>query len=122
MSVKKKEETGGSEGFVKLLATILKEVGISNFVILMVVCIFIWYGNSEQKREFIDRFILLKNIDENPFPFASVIVFFIFIMIIGYTIMNNKIKILENENKRIGQQKSELEGVLLQKKLRSSGK
>lgn len=112
----------GNAGTLGALATIFKELGLPSFLIVIVVGIFFLFGSPEQKSEFIDRFILLKNVQEDPFPFAIVVASLLLIIIIGGYYQQKEIKKLKSENRRIGDEKTELQTKLIEKDLRSSRK
>jgi fucose permease len=115
-----KKEPKDEFGLLKILAGIFKELGLPGFVIVIVVFIFFVWGTSEQKMEFIDRFILMKKAESDPFPFCLIILVLILIMIIGHVYFKKMLQIAEDENKRISEEKSRLQEQLTKKELRSS--
>ena len=115
-----KRKQNKSDGQLKYLAGIMKEVGLVGFIVLVVTFTFLVWGTVEQKREFIDKFILLKNIDENPYPYVIIIIFLLLIIVVGGIYANKLLKARKEENNRIGQEKSRLQEILLKKDLHSS--
>lgn len=106
----------------KILAGILKELGLPSFMFFCTLLVFLFYGTSEQKTEFIDSFVLLKTVPSNPFPFVLVVVFLLFVLFITIVQFNVRIQILKDENSRIGDEKTLLQNQLIKKELESSKK
>lgn len=104
----------------KVLSGIIKELGLPSFMFFCTLMVFIWYGTKEQKEQFIDRFVLLKTVQDDPFPFALVIVFLLFILFITIVQFNVRLKILQEENSRIGEEKTRLQNKLIEHELKSS--
>lgn len=123
MTKSKKKDKGSKEGgHLKYLAGIMKEVGLPGFIVLVCVSIFLLWGTTEQKREFIDIYILQKHLNQNPFPCVIVIISLLLLLVMGSIYSNKILKLRKEENNRIGMEKSELQEFLLSKKLKSSDK
>lgn len=122
MSKKKKsiESVPQESSYIKYLAGIMKEIGLTGFIVVVVVAVFLIWGTSDQKREFIDRFILLKHIDQNPFSCVLVVVGLLFLLLVGSIYSSKMSKLRREENNRIGKEKSDLQELLLKKELNSS--
>lgn len=110
------------ESSLKVLATILKEVGLFGFVLVFFAAFFQLNGTPEQKQEFIDKFFLLKDIEKNPYPVTLLAVFVAVGIVIMVWYFRFRIRLLREENQRIGAQKSELQSTLTKSKLQSSHK
>lgn len=116
-------EEGKNQGkvtdlWLSLLTSLFKELGLPGFITVIVTFVFLFWGSAEQKREFIDTFILLKN--QNPFPCVIIIVSLIAVLLISTFFYRKMLKLRKEENNRIGEEKSKLQSELLNKKLRSS--
>lgn len=120
--IAKEEPTGPNWTIssMKAFAGIIKEIGLPGFIVLILVFIFMVWGTSEQKVEFIDRYILLKNIDEEPWPATLAIAFMALLVIIGWVYYDMRLRSAKEENKRIAREKSELQKLLIGKELQSS--
>jgi len=105
---------------ISFWAALIKELGIPAFVVLFFVICFIWFATVEQKREFIDKYFLLKDVQNNPFPFTLIIVVLLLIIILQHIFYNKILKIHRDENDKLGIEKSDLQEKLLNKKLNSS--
>lgn len=106
---------------LKYFTGIVKEIGLTGFIIVVVVFVFLIYGTAEQKREFIDRFILLKHVSSsNPFNCIIVVLFLVAIITIGGIYYNLIFNLRKKENNRIGKEKSKLQEQLTGRNLRSS--
>ena len=117
---KSKESVSQESSYIKYLAGIVKEIGLTGFIVVVVVAVFLIWGTSDQKREFIDRFILLKHIDQNPFSCVLVVVGLLFLLLFGSIYSSKMSKLRREENNRIGKEKSDLQELLLKKELNSS--
>ena len=114
------EDNKIGEGVLKAMAGILKELGLPSFVFFISFLTFLYYGTNEQKQEFIDRFVLFKGANEDLFPFCIVLAV-VLILFAGTTYYQRmRIKILKEENERIGKEKSKLQEAILEKGLNSS--
>lgn len=102
---------------IKLLTTIVKEIGLTGLLVVTVIAIFLFYGTEKQKQLFIDKFILLKG---DVSYCVIVILFLMAIIILGGTYQTKNLKARKAENNRIGREKSELQEQFLNKELRSS--
>lgn len=105
---------------LKFWAAAIKELGIPAFLVLFSTVIFLYYSTLGQKREFIDRFFLLKKPSEDPFPFSFVILVALLIIITQHVYYNKIIDSKDQENKRLGKEKSNLQEKLLNRNLNSS--
>jgi len=102
------------------LTTVFKEVGLVGFIFVVCTTIFFLWGTKGQKEEFVDRFILLKNPNDDPFPCIIVVVFLLLILVL-ITIYNRKmLQLRKDENNRLGEEKSRLQEMLLKRNLNSS--
>src|SRR5213595_3930557 len=106
-------------GTIKFWASLIKELGIPAFVVLFFVLIFLWFASPSQKGEFIDKFFLLKDIKNNPFPFSLVVLALLLIIILQWIFYNKIIKMHKKENEKLGEEKTNLQERLLNKKLHS---
>ncbi len=106
--------------WIKLMAGVLKESGLPSFMFFVGFILFLWTGTTEQKTEFIDRFILWKTVDNEIFPATFVLA--LILITCGGTIFFQKIKIksMKDEIKRMAEEKDKLQEVLLGKRLESS--
>ena len=105
---------------LKLLATIFKEVGLVGFMFVVTTSIFVIWGTREQKQEFIDTFVLLKNSADNPVPSVFIVVLLLLILVLS-TVYNQKmLRYRKEEIKRLGEEKSRLQEILLQRTLSTS--
>ena len=114
------KDNSESTGWIKHMAGIVKEVGLLGFITLFVAFIFLFFSTLEQKQEFVDRFILLKDGDKNPFPCAMIVLCLFVIILIGGMYNSRMLKLRKEENNRIGKEKSDLQKRLLEKDLNSS--
>ena len=102
------------------LSSLMKEVGLPGFIVVMVTFVFLIFGTHNQKIEFIDRFILLKDMGQNPFPYVFIIIIQ-GIIIISISIYFAKMQKMQNQEiSRIAKEKSECQEKYLNKKLNSS--
>lgn len=102
---------------VKLLTTVVKEIGLTGLLVVTVIAIFLFYGTEKQKQLFIDKFILLKG---DVSYCVVVILFLMATIVLGGTYQFKSLKAREAENNRIGREKSKLQEQFLDKELRSS--
>ena len=115
------QSSQSSEGkFLKLCTSVVKELGLPSFLVIIAVCIFVWYGTQEQKEEFINRFILLKDASNDPYPSFLVVGLLIFVYVITFGYQHSRIKAQEKEIKRISEERTALQEALLKKSLKSS--
>ncbi len=93
MSKKKKsrKKIPAEGAVIKYLAGIMKEVGLIGFIVLVIASVFLIWGTTVQKREFIDTFILLKNTNQNQFP--CVILTLLLLLVIGSIYSNKMLKL-----------------------------
>ncbi len=106
------------KGTFKVFSSIIKEIGITGFVIVVVAITFLVWGTPSQKREFIDCYILFKC--QNPFYCAIIVACLVLLMIIGTIYYQKMLGIRKEENNRIGKEKSKWQALVLDKPLRSS--
>ncbi|MBL7790881.1 MAG: hypothetical protein JNK77_01060 [Saprospiraceae bacterium] len=111
-----------TDNSLKALTLVFKEVGPVGFILILGAGIFIIYGTEAQKQEFIDTYILLKRVSENPAPFTMVVIALVFFIFMLWVYYHQRFKYLKEEIKRIGAEKSKLQSELLDKQLRSSDK
>ncbi len=117
----KGKSTGTNEfSLIKFFSGIIKEIGIPGFLVTIVVFIFLTYSSADQKREFIDRFILLKSNGEEFKPCIIIVVILLLIIVTGSIYFRKTIQLMKKENNRIGKEKSELQSALINKNLHSS--
>ncbi len=107
-----------NKDWLKYLSGIVKEIGIIGFIVVIIVAIFLIWATPDQKREFIDSYILLKN--NNPYHCVIIVVFLASLMIIGTIYYQKMLNLRKKENNRIGQKKSEWQEKALEKQLKSS--
>ncbi|HMJ67566.1 MAG TPA: hypothetical protein VK508_01660 [Cyclobacteriaceae bacterium] len=108
----------GTDAFLKLLATILKEIGIMNFLVLFG-AIFLWaFASDIQKERFIDTWFLL---DSDKHTYCVIIIAGILgLSFIGWIYFKTMLKLSRTENERVGKEKSQLQAKMLNKELNSS--
>lgn len=117
---KKKSNVPQEYGLIRFLAALMKEVGLPGFIVVMVFFVFLVWGSADQKSVFIDRFVLLKNLDQNPFPCVIIIITLLLIMLVTSIYWAKMLNLRKEENNRIGQEKSALQEKLLKRELESS--
>lgn len=103
-------------------AGIIKEIGLPGFIVVFVCTIFFSYGSDTQKTEFIDKFILLKGISENPAPFGIIVVALIFCNVLQHIYYSSRLKVAKEENERVLKHNDGLEKKLLGTEKKSSQK
>jgi heme/copper-type cytochrome/quinol oxidase subunit 3 len=117
----KSNEPGNWEWFTKLISTLIKEVGISGTVLTFMMFFMVFVATSAQKTEFIDKWVLLKG--EDHFPCAIVIVSTLALCGITVVYYKRMLDLAKEENKRVGQEKSDLQqGKITKSRLSSSKK
>lgn len=120
---KKTEKSNDSNiVFIRSLASIMNEVGIPGFLILIGSVVFLLFSTVAQKREFIDLFILLKNSSTNYIHPALVIVLLIITLVVISIFCKKNVNLYKAETKRIGLEKSDLQQLFIKKELNSSDK
>jgi p-aminobenzoyl-glutamate transporter AbgT len=115
-----KKETQIEYPILKLLSGLFKELGLPGFVVVIVVFIFFVWGTPDQKKEFIDRFVLMKGAETDPFPFCLIVLVLVLLLVIGWVYFKKHIKMYEDEIQRLSKEKSELQEKLIEKRLKSS--
>ena len=100
-------------------AALIKELGIPAFLILFFIFCFLCFASASQKKEFIDKFYLLKDVDNNPFPFSLTVLALLLIIYLQYVFYRKVLKVYKDEILRIGREKSELQKQLSGKLMNS---
>ncbi len=101
-------------------AALIKELGIPAFCVLFFVVCFLWFATEKQKQEFIDKFFLLKDVQNNPYPFSIIVLVLLIVILLQYIFYNKIIKFNKEENRRLGEEKTLLQEKLLDKRLHTS--
>ncbi len=122
MSDDEKEEGKGKYNLLKYLAGLFKEIGLPGFIVVIITFIFLTFSSGTQKEEFIDKWILMKKVEETPFPFIFVVLILLFLIVFSWISCRRVHKLDKGEIKRLGEEKSRLQEDLLDKKLNTSGK
>lgn len=120
MPTKKKPETDFNMYSLKFWSAAIKELGIPAFVVLFFTMMFLIFATKTQKEAFIDRFFLFQGVDKNPFPFAFVVLVLLATIILQYIYFRKIIRKQEEENKRLGEEKADLQQRLLNRRLNTS--
>jgi hypothetical protein len=105
---------------ISFWASLIKELGIPAFGVLFFVICFLWFATEKQKQEFIDKFFLLKDVQNNPFPFSVIVLVLLIVILLQYIYYNKILKLNKEENLRLGEEKTDLQEKLLEKRLHSS--
>jgi len=101
------------DGTLKLFAAIIKEVGITNFIVLSMTGFLFYYASPEQKLKFIDRWFLLENANH---PFCVFIILGLIICIIFCSIIFGRINHLNTrELSRVREENNKLQEALLKR-------
>ena len=87
---------------------------------VIVTAIFLIWGTIDQKREFIDLYILQKHAFQNRVSCIIVISGLVAVILFGGYYCRLGLKMRKEENNRIGREKSELQALLIGKGLESS--
>ncbi len=107
-----------NQSFLKFLTTLFKEVGLLGFVIIFLTFLFLVWGTAEQKRLFIDSYILLRS---EEITHCLVVILTLLAILVISSVYNYKIgKLRKEENNRISQEKSTLQKNLLRDNLNTS--
>ncbi len=111
MTQKAENDNTPSFDLIKALTWVIKTIGILCFIVLCLVLFFVWYSDDAQKKEFIDNWFLLKSE-------RHVYCYFIIIGTVAMFVIQNfhfrrLLKMRKDENNRIGQEKSDLQQMLL---------
>lgn len=88
------------------LVDIFGRFGVTGGIIITIIMIFIIWGTTDQKREFIDKFILLKNLDAQSSYIYWVAISFAIVFIAQIFFHRSKIK---SKNERINDLKNYIE-------------
>ena len=105
---------------LKYVVGAIKVIGIPGFVVACIIFVFLRYGTLEQKRAFIDRFILLDKGNESIEVCVLVIIALIAILLIVSFYCKRTQHLMKVENNRIGEEKTKWETLVLEKVLHSS--
>jgi hypothetical protein len=108
----------GTETVLKLLATILKEIGITNFIVLFLASFLLFFASEAQKQRFIDTWFLLES-DRHVYC-TIIIAGIVMLSVIGGIYFKTMHKLSRAENERVGKEKSKLQSQLLGQDLSSS--
>lgn len=114
---------GTNKGIYKLLkylSGLFKEVGLPGFIVIIITFIFFTFSSSSQKEEFIDKWILMKKVEEAPLPFVFVVLIFLFLIVFIWITCRRIHKLDKDEIERLGREKSSLQQKLLDKELNTS--
>lgn len=106
--------------WVNALSTLFKELGAPGFIMVLGAFTFITWGTVDQKREFIDSYILLKGVDGNPLPFTALVFFLVLLLSLQSIYCLRMQRIRKDENNRLGQEKRKLQEMLLNQSLNTS--
>jgi hypothetical protein len=120
MPAKRVKEQDTNLFSLKFWVAVMKELGILAFIVFFLAMIFLFFASNEQKSAFIDKFFLFQDVNKNPFPFSFVIAGLILVIILQYLYFKRILSIKEDANKRLGEEKSDLQSRLLNKRLNSS--
>tara|TARA_R110002096_G_scaffold417113_1_gene620630 strand:+ start:3932 stop:4297 length:366 start_codon:yes stop_codon:yes gene_type:complete len=120
MVKKKKGNKSVEVSVITALATIWKEVGMIGFVLIIMTFIFLFWGSGDQKREFIDIYILQKHNYHNIFPCTVVILFLFVSLILVVSFYSRMARTGKQERNRLGAIKTVDQSRALGKKLGSS--
>ena len=104
----------------KAFTAIVKEVGVPGFLAIVFAFLLIVCSTTEQKREFIDIFFLLKNKTSAPYCFTIITIFLVTLIILEGIYFSKMQKLKDNEIHRLSEIRNKLEEELLNRKLRSS--
>lgn len=107
---------------LQAFARIIKEVGLLGFGAAFTATVFVFSASTEQRQEFVDRLILLKNQEGDYIPATIICVCLLLALILTNVYHVKRINYLKKENKRIGKEKSELQATQIGKKLKSAEK
>lgn len=116
----KPQSPSNSEIALKAIAAIVKEVGISNFLVIFLSLFLLVFATQDQKERFITNWILLES--TNHSYCYIVIALVIVVAIIGGIYYRTMLRNAKKELLRIGQEKSDLQEILLKTGLSSSKK
>lgn len=122
MAAKKGQSSDPNLFSLKFWVSAMKELGIPAFIVFFFTMMFLFFATEAQKQEFVDKFFLFKDVNQNPYPFSFVVAALLFIIIVQYVYFKRIMNIKEGENKRLGEEKSELQKKLLNRRLNSSEK
>jgi hypothetical protein len=103
-------------------AGIIKEIGLPGFIVTFVCTIFYVSGTDTQKREFIDKFILLKGVSENPYPFGIIVIALIICSVIQHVYYSLRLKAAKEETQRSLDHNSDLQKRLLDLQIKPTQK
>lgn len=118
MRKKKKKKEENKDVFsdkMKLSVAIVKEIGIGGFVIVTLLTIFIVYGSSEQKQNFIDMYLLQNSYETNKFPCIITITILVILLIINAYFCHRQNKLKQVEINRVSKERTQYQEILLGK-------
>ena len=114
----KKDSSGKNQnnnmGMLRSFAIIVKEIGLPGFIVVLLSFIFLTASSSDQKQEFIDRFILLKPAEYNLNCYFIVIALSM-VLVLSSLYFRQILKLKKDEIKRLGAEKTILQEKLLLK-------
>jgi len=102
------EELRKTTAWVTLFMTIVDRVGWPGLLVIGFFAVLFGYGSIEQKREFIDIYILGKGI-QGVWPIVLLSAIFAATVVAQLRVYGRKIALLEKELERVGNEKSELQ-------------
>jgi uncharacterized membrane protein len=117
MSQEDDNKNGISIKTLKALSSILKEVGIIGFIVLMYSVAFFWFSTNQQKEEIVDCYILMKC---NNRVCILVLIFVVAVSVIAFLYHSSQRKLMRDEIKRLGEERTKLQNKLLDISLNSS--
>jgi hypothetical protein len=106
------QNNGIESALVKGLTAVVKEVGLPSFLVLCAITFVIYFASPDQKKEIIDRYVLLKEIERNQLPACLVVLVLFGTIIARDWYWRTRVKLVEAERDRIGHEKSELQKIL----------
>lgn len=110
------------ESIIRLCTTVIKEVGFLGFILIFAVLLVIIWATENQKQAIIDKYILIKDVEKNPFPFILIVLALIVIIILQGIYYRAIIKREKREIIRLSGEKKRLQKDELGKGLTTSGK
>lgn len=108
----KQVENQTQYSIIKFLSIIVKEIGIFGFIAVFLSFIFLVWATTEQKEEFIDKFILLKP-SGTDLHYYFIILSLLVIIVFSSITFNYLLRLKKEEIKRISELKEELQLKLL---------
>jgi hypothetical protein len=102
------------------LISIVKELGLSGLLVLLWSAGFWFMADDAQKKEFVAKWYLFKEAEQAPQYHVFVIIALVAILFLHVLYAHKRIRALEKDLARVGQEKSELQSTLLNRALESS--